>query len=176
VKVAFHTHAAHITFRAFVDMDAASEVKIGRALYGAVLHITEASCPGGFDVSKCRFDVAEKNMAIVLTKLLPAYWSAAGVDAAAAQGESKSCDGDQSAMGLLQVLPYTEPSPTAVTSTPAPPAQKTDRGTASEAAQKAKSPEPAKSVRAEDAKAVKALEGAMQALQFSSSDALFELD
>jgi hypothetical protein len=174
VKVAFHTHAVHITFRAFEDLDAAAETKIGRKLYGAVLRVIDAACPGGFDTSRCKFDVAEKNMAVVLTKLLPAYWSGAGAEAAA-QGESKSGEADQSASGLLQVLPYTEPPAAVATSTPAPTVGKAASGT-SESAQKAKTPEPAKSVKAEDAKAVKALESAMQALQFSSSDALFELD
>jgi HSP20 family molecular chaperone IbpA len=165
VQVTFLPYAVHVAFRAFVDGDAPG--KIESQQYGAVFTLSETQCAGGLDVSRCRYDAANHNMALVLTKQVPQYWSAGAAEGAAhTTTESKSGELDEDAMRLLKPTPYAQPPSSAkAAATPT---------TAAEASPKPVAP--TKVAKPEEVRAVKALENAMQALQFSSADALFELD
>lgn len=159
VEVSFQPFAVHVAFRAFVDGDAPGKVESRQ--YGAVFSLPETQCAPGLDVPRCRYDVANQNMAIVLTKQVPRYWSGATV--AATTTESKSGELDEDAMSLLLVAKYVRPAAdNANSSVPE--------------SSSAVKPTQTKTGDPEEAKTVKALESAMQALQFSSADALFELD
>lgn len=178
VQVVFLPHAVHVAFRAFLDVTAEQEGGgigggIASRQYGAVFSLPEGdACAGGLDVSRCRYDAATHNMALVLTKQLPKYWSA-GAGAGLTTTESKSGELDEDAMKLLTPSAYIQPpethgrsarsSDTMTKEVPTPPPVSVPHL-------------PTKAVDPEEAKATKALESAMQALQFSSSDALFELD
>ena len=155
VRVTFLECAIHVAFRAFADATAASENKLRAVQYGAVLRLPTDLCPGGLDVAQCRHDTASQNMALVLTKRLPQYW-ARSTDKTDAQIETKSGFSDEDAQNLLQVEVYVQP--------PAP------------AVEVATSVRASKVENTEQTKTVKDLENAMQSLQFSSSEALFELD
>ena len=156
VRVTFLEYAIHVAFRAFADATAAaSENKLRAVQYGAVLRLPTDLCPGGLDVAQCRHDTASQNMALVLTKRLPQYWTRS-IDKTDAQIETKSGFSDEDAQNLLQVEVYVQP--------PAP------------AMEVATSVRASKVENTEQTKTVKALENAMQSLQFSSSEALFELD
>jgi hypothetical protein len=165
VQVTFLPYAVHVAFRAFVDGDAPG--KIESQQYGAVFTLSETQCAGGLDVSRCRYDAANRNMALVLTKQVAQYWSAGAAEGAAhTTTESKSGELDEDAMRLLKPTPYAQPPSSAkAAATPT---------TAAEASPKPVAP--TKVAKPEEVRAVKALENAMQALQFSSADALFELD
>jgi HSP20 family molecular chaperone IbpA len=165
VQVTFLPYAVHVAFRAFVDGDAPG--KIESQQYGAVFTLSETQCAGGLDVSRCRYDAANHNMALVLTKQVAQYWSAGAAEGAAhTTTESKSGELDEDAMRLLKPTPYAQPPSSAkAAATPT---------TAAEASPKPVAP--TKVAKPEEVRAVKALENAMQALQFSSADALFELD
>jgi len=173
LRVEFESHSVRVSFRAFADVpvEGAETSSVGAVLYGSVLQLREADCPGGLDASLCRFDAQKQNLAIVLTKALPQFWhsSAEKREAVAAAGESKSGDvTSDETRSLFTTIPFT--SQTAQKSTPStgslppPPA----------AAQKQAAP--ASAANAEAEKALKSLESTIQAMQFSSSDALFELD
>lgn len=164
VQIDFQAYSVSVSFRAFAD--ATGGKGVSTVQYGCVLQLNCADCPAGLDASLCRFDAADHNMALVLTKALPGYWHNSKTSktnsAGSAAGESKAGDfASEEAHGLLEVLPFTAPPEAAVSQTNAP------SPTQSAAASLAN---------AEANKALKALESSIQSLQFSSSDALFELD
>lgn len=172
VAVHFQTYSVSVNFRAFVDVSNGT-TNIDTVQYGSVLRLSPTDCAGGLDVAMCRFDVADHNMAVVLTKALPAYWhnssSAAAADKAFADSsasESKSGDfSSREARGLLEMLPFEAPAGASSVSA---------KGSCSlSAAQKSDT----SSLTKADADAtLKSLRNHIQSLQFSSSDALFELD
>jgi hypothetical protein len=173
LRVEFEPHLVRVTFRAFADVpvEGSGASSIGAIQYGSVLRLRENECPGGLDVSLCRYDAQKKNLAIVLTKAQAKYWhsSAEKRDAAAkvAAGESKSGDvTSDEARSLFQVEPVVSVV-TAADGLPPPPPQ---------AATVTPAAESSIANNADTTKALKALESTIQAMQFSSSDALFELD
>jgi len=159
VHIEFATHQLRVSFRA-VGHDGL----LPGSQYGMILAISPLStCAVGFDPEQCKYDVACQNMAIVLVKSIPAYWSVksdckeASPDAAM---ESKSSvDSElQSTKELLRVLPYE--SKYAVESM----SKYTAAGSSP-----AEVPERSKSL-------PKSLENMITNMQFSSSAVLFDLD
>ena len=180
LRVEFENHSVHVSFRAFADVPVegstlTSTTTVGAVQYGAVLQLRQEDCPGGLDISLCRFDAQKQNLAIVLTKAQSQFWhcssnadnsSTENRDAVLADGESKSGDAtSDETRHLLRVIPISGASATTAASTealPPPPAPVlTQKSNAANA---------------EVAKALKSLESTIQVMQFSSSDALFELD
>ncbi len=183
LRVEFETHSVHISFRAFADVPvegstSSSATAVGAVQYDAVLQLRQEDCPGGLDISLCRFDAQKQNLAIVLTKAQAQFWhcsnstsnsSTENRDAVSADGESKSGDAtSEETRRLLRVVPVsgerslsTNASATTTEILPPPPPVSSQKANAANA---------------EVAKALKSLESTIQVMQFSSSDALFELD
>ena len=187
LRVEFETHSVSVSFRAFADVPVegstlTSTTTVGAVQYGAVLQLRQEDSPGGLDISLCRFDAQKQNLAIVLTKAQAQFWHCSSTadnsstenrEAVLADGESKSGDAtSDETRRLLRVMPIsggltlsTDASATTASSTetlPPPPAPVPTQK--------------ANAANAEVAKALKSLESTIQVMQFSSSDALFELD
>lgn len=173
LSVEFGAYSVRVSFKAFADIpvEGSASTSVGAVLYGAILQLRELDCPGGLDASLCRFDAQKQNLAIVLTKAQAQFWhsSADQREAVVSAGESKSGDiTSDETRSLFQVVPYV-PTTAAKTFEPVEALSPPPAAIHNVAAQTS-------SANAEAAKALKALESSIQAMQFSSSDALFELD
>lgn len=181
LRVEFESHSVRVSFRAFADVPVEngavpSTTTVGAVQYGAELHLRQEDCPGGLDVSLCRFDAQKQNLAVVLTKAQAQFWhcsspSTGTAESMRAEGESKSGDAtSDEARRLLRVVAIsTERASNTSSSVPS-------AGSADALPPPPQSTQKANAANAEVAKALKSLESTIQVMQFSSSDALFELD
>lgn len=77
VCLQFHSHSVHVSFTGGSEN---SNGGVTSTQYGAVLSFDAAACPGGINASKSRYDVASKNMVVVLVKARPGLWAPAQKD------------------------------------------------------------------------------------------------
>lgn len=94
VHVEFAPHQLRVSFRA-VGPDGL----LPGLHYGMTLDISpQSTCLVGFDPDQCKYDVACHNMAIVLVKSMPAYWSVKTSTTTAAAGGGDSSREDAAAV------------------------------------------------------------------------------
>jgi hypothetical protein len=176
VHVEFAPHQLRVSFRA-VGPDGL----LPGSLYGMAFDISpQSTCLIGFNPEQCKYDVACQNMAIILVKSIPAYWSVktSGDDKKEASddaetmnsvtGESKSsADYElQATKELLRARPYE------VKKNNASPGNSNNSSSMSKLADSSSA-----ETASEWNKALpKSLENMIANMQFSSSAVLFDLD
>lgn len=174
VHIEFAPHQLRVSFRA-VGPDSL----LPGSHYGMTFDISpQSTCLVGFNPEQCKYDVACQNMAIILVKSIPAYWSAkpSGGDNKEASDDAEtmnsvtlesksSADYElQATKELLRARPYE--------------AKKTDAPTADSSSSMSKLADSSSAEAAPERKKAlpKSLENMIANMQFSSSAVLFDLD
>ena len=172
VQIEFAPHQLRVSFRA-VGPDGL----LPGSLYGMTFDVSpQSTCLIGFNPEQCKYDVACQNMAIILVKSIPAYWSVktSGDDNKEASddaetinsvtGESKSSAdyGLQATKELLRARPYE--------------AKKNNASTGNSGMSKLADSSSAETAPEWNKALPKSLENMIANMQFSSSAVLFDLD
>lgn len=175
VRVEFAPHQLRVSFRA-VGQDGL----LPGSHYGMTFDISpQSTCLVGFDPEQCKYDVACQNMAIVLVKSIPAYWSVKTTTSGDAEETTNSVTGEskssavselQATKQLLRVRPYVAKEDKATTD------RRDSSSSSSSSTSKLADSSPTEAAPERSKVLPRSLENMIANMQFSSSAVLFDLD